>query len=86
MVQEILFKDISQPQRWCPFCSVEQDDLCNFVEGVMNNMCCVIIFNLDQWFRRCLKVFVLSYKILFTALVAFCWIKQKHLCNFSRRH
>ena len=38
VVQEVSFKDISYLELWRPFCSAEQNHLCNFlVEGTMRN-------------------------------------------------
>ena len=47
------FKDISYLELWPPFCSVEQNHLCNFGRGYHKEHFCEIILNLDQWFRRC---------------------------------
>ena len=60
MVQEDMpFKDISDLEPWRPFCSAEQNHLCNFGRGYQEEQFCEIILNLDQWFRRChLKYFL----------------------------
>ena len=61
-VQErILFKDISYLELWGPFCSAEQNHLCNFQRRYYEEQFCEIILNLDQWFRRkChLKIFLI---------------------------
>ena len=47
------FKDISYLEVWRPFCSAERNNLCNFSRGYLEEQFCEIIFNLDQWFRRC---------------------------------
>ena len=50
----MLFKDISYLGLWQPFCSVEQNHLCNFGRGYYGEEFCVIILNLDQWlWRKC---------------------------------
>ena len=62
MVQEEkLFKDISYLELWQPFCSAEQNHLCNFGSGYHEEQFCEIILNLDQWFRRrcILKIFLI---------------------------
>ena len=54
MVQkEILFKDISYLELWRPFCSAEQNHLCNFGRGHYEEQFCEIILNSGQWSRRC---------------------------------
>ena len=45
--QEMPFKDISSLELWLPFCSVEQNYLCNFGSGHHEKLC-KIILNLDQ--------------------------------------
>ena len=54
MVQEMSFKDISYLELWRHFRSAEQNQLCNFSRGYQEDQFCeiVIIFFLDQWFRR----------------------------------
>ena len=47
------FKDISYLELWWPFCSMEQNLLCNFGRGHYEEQFCEFILNLDQWFRRC---------------------------------
>ena len=43
-----------------PFCSAEQNHLCNFGRGYYEEQFFEIILNLDQWFRRCcLKIFLI---------------------------
>ena len=51
----MLFKDISYLELWQPFCSAEQNHLCNFSGGCYEEQFCEIILNLGQWFRCCLK-------------------------------
>ena len=46
------FKGISYLERWQPFCSAEQNHLCNFGRGYYEEQFCVIILNVGQWFRR----------------------------------
>ena len=78
----MLFKDISYLELWRPFCSAEQNHLCNFGRGFYEEQFCGIILNLDQWFKRChLKIFV--YQELWQP---FCSAEWNHLCNFGRRH
>ena len=45
---------------WQPFCSAEQNHLCNFRRGYYEEQFCEIILNLGQWFRKrcCLKDFL----------------------------
>ena len=50
----MLFKGISYLELWQPFCSGERNILCNFGRGYQEEQICKIIFNLGQWFRRCL--------------------------------
>ena len=59
--EEVLFKDISDMELWPPFCSAEQNHLCNFGRGHYEKQFCEIILNLDQWFRRkcLLKIFLI---------------------------
>ena len=56
-------EDISYLQLWWlwwPFCSAEQNLLCNFGTGQYEQHIYEIILNLDQWFRRCrLKIFLI---------------------------
>ena len=55
------FKDISYMELCRPFCSGERNHLCNFGRVYYEEQFCEIIFNLDQWFRRCLlKIFLIS--------------------------
>ena len=53
-----MFKDFSYLELLQPFCSVEQNHLCNFNKQCYEKRFCKIILNLDQWLRRkfCLKV------------------------------
>ena len=46
---------------WRPFCSAEQNHLCNFGRGHHEEQFCEVILNLDQWFKsRCrLKTFLI---------------------------
>ena len=57
----MLFKDISYLELWRPFCSAEQNHLCNFGKGYYEEQLHEIILNLDQQFkrRRLLKVFLI---------------------------
>ena len=49
MVQEeISFKDIYHLELLRPFCSAEQNHLCNFGRGYQEEPFCEIILNLDQ--------------------------------------
>ena len=52
-MEEMLFKDISYLELRQPFCSAEQNHLCNFGRGCYEEQFCEIILNLGQWFRRC---------------------------------
>ena len=58
---DVFFKDISYLELWWPFCSAEQNHLCNFGRRHHEKQFGEIIMNLDQWFkRRCgLKVFLI---------------------------
>ena len=44
---------ISYVELWRPSCSVERNHLCNFERGHHGEHSCEVIWNLDQWFRRC---------------------------------
>ena len=46
------FKEISYLQFWQPFCSAEQNGVCNFGRGHYKKHLCEIIFEIFQWFRR----------------------------------
>ena len=46
------FKDISSIEIWRPFCSAEQNHLCNFGRGNPEEQFCEIILNLDLWYRK----------------------------------
>ena len=61
LVVQKLFKDISYLELWQPFCSAEQNHLCNFGREYLEEQFCEIILNLDQWFRRrcVLKIFLI---------------------------
>ena len=61
VLEEMLFKDISYLELWQPFCSVEQNHVCNFGRGYYEEQSCEIILNLDQWLmRKCLlKIFLI---------------------------
>ena len=52
--QEMSFKDISFLELWCPICSAERNQLCNFGR-VRHQYFSEIIVNLNQWFGRFLK-------------------------------
>ena len=55
---------------WQTSCLVEQNCLCNFKRGHYGEHSCEVIWNLDQWFKRCrLKTFlILSYLELWQPL------------------
>ena len=57
-MEEIRFKDISYLELWQPFCSAEQNHLCNFGRGCYEEQFCEIILNLDQWVRCTIKYFL----------------------------
>ena len=48
----MLVKDISYLELCQPFCSTEQNHLCNFGRGCLKGQFCEIILNLDLWDRR----------------------------------
>ena len=53
VVQEKMsFKGISYLELWCPFCSVEQNHLCNFGKGHNEEQFCEVVLNVDKRFRR----------------------------------
>ena len=54
-----MFNNFSYLELWWPFCAVEQNHLCNFNRGYPEEQFCEIILNLDQWFRCCLKIFLI---------------------------
>ena len=47
------FKDISYLELWRPFCSAEQNHLCNFGRVYPEELFSEFILNLDVWYRRC---------------------------------
>ena len=59
--EEMPFKDISYLGLWQPFCTAEQNNLCNFGKRCYEVQFGEIILNLDQWLRRkChLKIFLI---------------------------
>ena len=63
---------------WQPFCSAEQNHLCNFGKWCYEKQFCEIILNLDQWLRRkcCLKIF------LSRALAALLFCRAKPFVQF----
>ena len=77
----MLFKYISYLELWWPFCSEEQNHLCNFGRGNHEEQFCEIILKMDHWFRRCcLKDFLSG------ALAASCSVEGNHLYNFGKGH
>ena len=50
--QEMSFRDSSYLELFWPFCSAEQNHLCEFGTGHYEEQFCEIILNLDQWYRR----------------------------------
>ena len=66
---------------WQPFCSKEQNHLCNFGRVHHEEQFCEIILNLDQWLRRC------SLNIFLIWGSGGPFVRQRsHLCNFGRVH
>ena len=65
---------------WWPFCSVEQNCLCNFGRGHHKEHFFEIILKFDKWFRRC------RLKILSLGLVAILFSRADCVCNFCRGH
>ena len=61
--EEMSFKDISYLELWQPLCSVDWIHLCNIGRRYHEERSCVIILNMDQWFRRKfhLNVFLISF-------------------------
>ena len=81
VVQEISFKDISHLQLWQPLCSLNWIYLCNFGRRHHEEQFCVIILNLDQWFRRKWGLKGISYLELWQPFGS---VERNHLCNFRR--
>ena len=56
-----VIKDITYLELRQPLCSVERNHLINVGRRHHEDQFCVIILNLDQWFRRrlCLKTFLI---------------------------
>ena len=52
-------KYISHLELWKPLCSMKQNYLCNFGRRHHEDQFCEIISTLDQWFSRCLKIFII---------------------------
>ena len=75
------FKGISYLELWLPFCSAEQNHLCNFGRGYQEEQFCEIIFNLDQWLEEEILFKYISYLVLWRP---FCSAEQNYLCNFGR--
>ena len=73
LVVQMLFKEKNNLQLWRPFCSGEQNHLCNFGRGHYEKYFCEIILNLDQMLFK-----DISY--------LFCLAEWNHLCNFGRGH
>ena len=46
------FNGISYLELWQPFCSTENNHLCNFGRRFYEEQFCEIILNLDKWFRK----------------------------------
>ena len=46
------FEGISYLDPWQPFCSAEQNHLCNFGRGYYEDQFCEIILNLGLWFKE----------------------------------
>ena len=67
------FKDISIFSTDGNFVQQGRKGLCNFDKGHYEKHFCEIIFNLGQWLRRCLMIF------LFLALVASLFSEVDHL-------
>ena len=55
------FNDFSYLILRRPFCSEEQNHLCNYGRGCYKEQFCEIILNMDQWFRRSclLRIFLI---------------------------
>ena len=49
--EDMLLKYIYCLEVWLPFCSAQQNHLCNFSRGYYEEHFCENIYNLDQWFR-----------------------------------
>ena len=71
------FKGISYLELWQPFCSVEQNHLCNLGRQYYEEQFCEIILNFGQWFKN------ISYLKLWQPS---CWVDWNNLCNFERGH
>ena len=52
------FKDISYLELWWPFCSAEQNHLCNIGSGYHEKQFHEINLTVDLWFRCPLKEFL----------------------------
>ena len=84
MVQEELsFKDISYLVLWRPFCSVEQNHLCNFGEGHFEEQFLRNYFEFGPVVQEKMSLKGFSYLELLQPL---CSVEQNHLCKFGRRH
>ena len=73
------FKDISYLELWWPFCSANQNHLCNFGRGYYEEQFCEIILNLGQWFRCRFKDFLSG------ALAALLFIRVEPFMQFWKR-
>ena len=81
MVQEKMsIKYISYLELWQPFCSVEQNHLCNFGKGHYEEQFCEFILNLGKWFRGGCRL----NDFLSGALAALLFIGAKAFIQFSK--
>ena len=78
--EEMLFKDISYLELLCPFCSAEQNHLCNFGRWYYEEQFCEIILNLDPWFRG---KYLIKIFLIWSFWRPICSAGQNYLCNFG---
>ena len=78
----MLFKDIFYFYLLQPFCSREQNGLCNFGRGHYDEYFCEIILNFDQWLKRRCHIKKFYFKLQWP----FCSTEQTCWCNVGRGH
>ena len=80
MVQEeISFEDISYLELWWPFCSAEQNNLCNFNRGHYEVHFYKSISSLGQWFKRRCRLKDCYWELWRPS----CSVEQNRLCNLK---
>ena len=79
----VLPQDISYIELWRPFCSKEQNHLCNFGKGHHEEQFCEILFEFGQVVQEKMSSKDTSYLELWQPLYSAKW---NHLCNCGSSH